>query len=47
MDALFAALDRDGDGIVTASEVEVCIIGRELSHDERVALVARPKADRP
>ena len=32
---LFAALDRDGDGVVTTSELEICILGRELGHEER------------
>ena len=39
---LFAALDRDGDGVVTTSEVEVCILGRELTQEERRQMSKAP-----
>jgi Ca2+-binding EF-hand superfamily protein len=39
MDILFAALDYDGDGIITTGELEVSMLGRELSRGERQQLL--------
>lgn len=43
-DALFAALDLDGDGTLTMGELELGILGRELSLKERQLLLKRTAA---
>ena len=42
--ALFLQMDEDGDGTLTMGELELAILGRELSLHERQLLLKRAAA---